>query len=165
MLWQEYDAKFPAHKERVLTYPWSTQVTQAKAEGSSRIKADDKWRQAEAETLRKEREVFKAAHFEQIGPRMAGTITEEAAVAGGVWFPWPVGPWRSRFWKRSWMARPISFTRNAQCPQRWALRFRWFERCLMIFECIIWYYIDVYMYTCIYIYTCIHVYMYRCIHV
>lgn len=30
-----------------------------------------------AETLRKEREVFKAAHFEQIGPRMAGTITEE----------------------------------------------------------------------------------------
>ena len=32
----------------------------------------------EAETLRKEREVFKAAHFEQIGPRMAGTITEEA---------------------------------------------------------------------------------------
>ena len=54
-----------------------------------------------------------------------------AGVAGGVWFPWlssrtleiPLG----RFWKRSWMARPISFTRNTQRPQRWALRFRWFH--------------------------------------
>ena len=31
--------------------------------------------------MRKEREVFKAAHFEQIGPRMAGTITEEVRSA------------------------------------------------------------------------------------
>ena len=39
----------------------------------------------EAETLRKEREVFKAAHFEQIGPRMAGTITEEARSGCSGW--------------------------------------------------------------------------------